>query len=650
MSTEPSVTPFLRATVLGTGLTGLLSLALVGIVPAVVAAAAMVSLVCAAATPYVFPGARQLRQLGAFVFVALAALASARVATELPDGEVADRLALAVLCLMAAQLLLGDRVRELMVALTVAGLAHLLAVGLAPQPVLVLPLALGWACALAALAVARSARLRVAADVVGEPDSPGRRMPPGMHRLPALVVVSAVLGVVIALVLPAPEGVQVQRSPFDVGSGTDGRSNAASRSSDAYLSGDLDLRSRGQLSDTPVVEVPADSPRLWRGAVLTTYTGTFWRQPRNETLDPTETMTLPGALREDTVRLRDGFGGVLLAPGTPTDLAFSGGYYTRAGSTRMSTRSDAESYAVTTRVTEESPAALRAAEGADPSQPELTSLPRSVTARVRRLATDITAGTTTRYDAVRAVEHHLRAGYTYRLDSPVPPVGTDAVDHFLFTARTGFCEQFASAEVVLLRSMGIPTRLATGFSSSGETTGDGLRRVVREREAHAWVEVWYPGLGWAPSDPTPAADGVAAGRSWWDRVVGIPNDARSRALTSGLLVGGLALWCGVAFLRRRTPRAVPPAAVGPVGPVLAAFSRLEYALARSGGPRAPSESVAELGRRLAVPVSGLRPADTLAVVERACYAAAMPDEGEVMVAVRDLDALTAEVLAASASR
>jgi hypothetical protein len=85
------------------------------------------------------------------------------------------------------------------------------------------------------------------------------------------------------------------------------------------------------------------------------------------------------------------------------------------------------------------------------------------------------------------------------------------VDWFLFDVKTGYCEQFATAEILMLRSLGIPARLATGY-----TTGDYdavlNQAVVRERDAHAWVEVFFAGHGWVPVDPTPGVNPLAATR------------------------------------------------------------------------------------------------------------------------------------------
>jgi hypothetical protein len=82
------------------------------------------------------------------------------------------------------------------------------------------------------------------------------------------------------------------------------------------------------------------------------------------------------------------------------------------------------------------------------------------------------------------------------------------VDHFLFESREGWCEQIASSLVVLARLHGIPARLATGYAI-GSYDSVGRRYLVRERDAHAWAEVWFPDAGWVPFDPTavvPLAD------------------------------------------------------------------------------------------------------------------------------------------------
>jgi hypothetical protein len=111
------------------------------------------------------------------------------------------------------------------------------------------------------------------------------------------------------------------------------------------------------------------------------------------------------------------------------------------------------------------------------------------------------AGATNDLERARAVERHLRTDYGYTLELPEREVA-DPLAHFLFTRRKGHCEYFASAMAVMLRTMGIPTRMATGFQSGIYNPLTELW-LVRSSDAHTWVEAWIPGHGWSSFDPTP---------------------------------------------------------------------------------------------------------------------------------------------------
>ncbi len=100
-----------------------------------------------------------------------------------------------------------------------------------------------------------------------------------------------------------------------------------------------------------------------------------------------------------------------------------------------------------------------------------------------------------------AVEDYLGKGFTY---SETPPAGSRTLDGFLFDTKQGFCQQFSGAEALLLRMGGIPARVSTGFTS-GAFDNKAKEWVVRDLDAHSWVEVWFPGYGWVTRDPTPAA-------------------------------------------------------------------------------------------------------------------------------------------------
>ncbi|MGH3935673.1 MAG: transglutaminase TgpA family protein [Pseudonocardiaceae bacterium] len=123
--------------------------------------------------------------------------------------------------------------------------------------------------------------------------------------------------------------------------------------------------------------------------------------------------------------------------------------------------------------------------------------------RVARLAAEITADSRTAFDATVAVNQWFSRGFSYDLRT-APGTSGDALVDFLFTGRRGYCEQFASAMAIMLRTLRVPARVAVGFTP-GIATDD--FRLITTEDAHAWVEVWFPGAGWLPFDPTPLSDG-----------------------------------------------------------------------------------------------------------------------------------------------
>jgi len=128
------------------------------------------------------------------------------------------------------------------------------------------------------------------------------------------------------------------------------------------------------------------------------------------------------------------------------------------------------------------------------------SLPESVPGRVLELAAQVTDAANTPYERALAIEEYLH-GYPYTLDLPQPPQEVDIADYFLFDLGTGFCDYYATAMVVLLRATGVPARLAIGYASgTHDETHD--RFIVTEADAHSWVEVFFPDIGWVAFEPT----------------------------------------------------------------------------------------------------------------------------------------------------
>lgn len=143
------------------------------------------------------------------------------------------------------------------------------------------------------------------------------------------------------------------------------------------------------------------------------------------------------------------------------------------------------------------------------SYPDWVSNPNAmgvgVTARTAELARQVIteANATNPYDQAKAIETYLRNNITYNEQIPAPPAGVDPVEWFLFTQQEGYCTYYATSMVAMLRSLGIPARMAAGFAE-GEYDSALGQYVVRERDAHTWVEVYFPGYGWVEFEPTSA--------------------------------------------------------------------------------------------------------------------------------------------------
>jgi transglutaminase-like putative cysteine protease len=130
-------------------------------------------------------------------------------------------------------------------------------------------------------------------------------------------------------------------------------------------------------------------------------------------------------------------------------------------------------------------------------------LPTSLSERTKDLALQITQGLATPYEKVVSITEYLRSHITYIETIDELPKDQELIDWFLFDYKKGFCNYYATAEVILLRSLGIPARLAVGYA---EGTMEDIQAanvyVVRQLDAHAWPEVFFPGIGWIEFEPT----------------------------------------------------------------------------------------------------------------------------------------------------
>ncbi|MDX6505541.1 MAG: protein-glutamine gamma-glutamyltransferase [Gaiellaceae bacterium] len=126
------------------------------------------------------------------------------------------------------------------------------------------------------------------------------------------------------------------------------------------------------------------------------------------------------------------------------------------------------------------------------------------------IAERVAGGARSPYAAAVALERWFRSsgGFTYDQHPPAPPAGIPALEDFVTRTRRGYCQQFAGSMALMLRFLGIPSRVAVGFASGRYDRSHG-EWVVSDRDAHMWVEVWFRGWGWLPFDPTPGLGGLA---------------------------------------------------------------------------------------------------------------------------------------------
>ncbi|MEJ7567883.1 MAG: transglutaminaseTgpA domain-containing protein [Gaiellaceae bacterium] len=154
-----------------------------------------------------------------------------------------------------------------------------------------------------------------------------------------------------------------------------------------------------------------------------------------------------------------------------------------------------------------------------------------------RQAARLARGATGPYGAAVAIEAWLRTtgGFTYDERPPPPAEGVPALAHFVDSGRRGYCQQFAGSMALMLRFLGIPARVAAGFTSGKYRNGVW---TVTDHNAHAWVEVWFPRFGWLSFDPTPGRGELAAEYSSSSPTFN-PGDAAGIAFGNGRGAGGL---------------------------------------------------------------------------------------------------------------
>jgi transglutaminase-like putative cysteine protease len=284
------------------------------------------------------------------------------------------------------------------------------------------------------------------------------------------------------------------------------------------------------LSNTPILQVQAAEPHYWRAVAYDRYTGSGWldADELQVTLQPDDPRLTPVPYTAQhefthTIRVLEAGQDIVFFAGEPlrstlfvrarlTSVPLAQGQPPSAGGERQATAVSMleslrslrrnQSYTVVSLVSGATTQQLRNAGTDYPDwvRDRYLQLPRTVPERVRALAREVVRGATTPYDQAAAIQEYLRR-ITYDQYINAPPAGRDVVDWFLFENRRGYCDYYASAMAVMCRILGIPARISQGYTP-GEYDSASRSYVVRQLDAHAWPELYFPGYGWIDFEPT----------------------------------------------------------------------------------------------------------------------------------------------------
>ncbi|MDY7078108.1 MAG: transglutaminase domain-containing protein [Chloroflexota bacterium] len=377
----------------------------------------------------------------------------------------------------------------------------------------------------------------------------------------------------------------------------------------------------------PYEEVRPGQTFYWRGVAYSEYVGAGWKlgrlgamlQPPYTALGPPERPGRRPLRQEFTLLLPHGE--TLYAAGDPhsVDRAVTMQRLPENGDL-VAIEGQADNYHVLSLVPQVTAQELTAAPEAIPSQVAevYLALPDGLPQRVIELAQEVTAEAETPYARASALEAYLRS-FPYDLEIAKPPEGRDVVDYFLFDLQRGYCDYFASAMVVMARSVHIPARLAVGYAM-GHYDPQREAYVVTEKNGHAWPELYFPTYGWIPFEPTSGLEPLGRAeeselsppvlpsqpeRPWW---VQLQVEARLiwlrwrwwvLACAGVLAVLGAGWWV---WVRERRP-----ASLSGEEQVVLSYARLQRTAPRLGVPVRPSNTPAEFTAAMGQELARRRP-------------------------------------------
>jgi len=255
----------------------------------------------------------------------------------------------------------------------------------------------------------------------------------------------------------------------------------------------------------------------WRAITYDVYTGVGWRSSAAQEVPlPSDTplVDFPQGYRPVTQHFQRApdqgayvyWTGILSQADTEVDIAWRTTPPTDPSPVNngdmLGALTDRDEYTVVSYLPQFSAEQLRESGSDYPSQiaSRYLQLPEGIPERVLALARELTQAAPTPYDRTAAIQAYLRT-FPYTLEVEPPPPDRDVVDYFLFTAQQGYCDYYATSMVVLARAAGLPARVVIGYTS-GEYDAPTAEYVVRQENAHSWVEVYFSGFGWVEFEPT----------------------------------------------------------------------------------------------------------------------------------------------------
>ena len=387
------------------------------------------------------------------------------------------------------------------------------------------------------------------------------------------------------------------------------------------------------LSDEPVMRVRASQGSYWRGASFNVYNGRGWSSSLEEpsilledrsgqsiddlfsdptpgaktfTIPPNEFTAVGPRSHELTQHIRyvgNGlFRDIYAAPELRSlKMGQDRAQTDPSGGVHLYNVVNGFEYTARSQIADASPEVLKAAGDAYPTViaesflGNLDSATPSAMTHLRETAEEITRGMTNAYDKVMALKTWVEGQCKYNTGTPAYPLEVDVAEYFLFTAKQGYCDSFATALAMLCRAAGIPSRVASGFAP-GTFEAESQEYVVRERDKHLWTEVYFPNVGWITFDATEGAEDISersdTGKKGGDSILGLLFSRGPLPPIALLIMLGMILFVlKVEVWDRFRPRhnvleqlGLPAANIA----VIQAYDAACKSLARLGRPRLPS--------------------------------------------------------------